>query len=121
MATNTEKLSVAALISVILRRKVNRTIDVKWLVENDAYAQEIIGLCRQQGMPDLAEYADHLEQLIFGKSAVPLSSNFAPTETQRTKAFINEVHKQEFTEEPIEPDPDDEATPDPSKYVGGLR
>lgn len=46
---NSEKLSVAALISVILRRKINRTIDVKWLVTNDAYAQEIIKPCREQG------------------------------------------------------------------------
>lgn len=116
--TTTEKLSVAALISVILRRKVNRTIDVKWLVENDAYAQEIIRLCREQGMPDLAEYADHLEKLMFSK-ITQVTSNFVPTETQRTKAFITETRKQEFAEPPAESDED--IAPDPSKYVGGLR
>ena len=118
MTTTTEKLSVAALISVILRRKINRTIDVKWLVENDAYAQEIIRLCREQGITDLATYADHLEKLTFGKTA-SISTNFAPTETQRTKAFINEAHKQEVAESAAESEAD--VAPDPNKYVGGLR
>ena len=75
---NSEKLSVAALISVILRRKINRTIDVKWLVTNDAYAQEIIKLCREQAQDDLTEYADRLDQLTFGKSSAPAPS-FART------------------------------------------
>ena len=48
--TSSEKVSVVALISIILRRKINRTIDVEWLVKNDAYAQEIIKLCRNGKM-----------------------------------------------------------------------
>ena len=78
--TSSEKVSVAALISVILRRKINRTIDVKCLVTNDAYAQEIIKLCREQGQNDLTEYADRLEQLTFGKSSAAAAS-FAVTES----------------------------------------
>ena len=74
----TEKLSVAALIGVILRRRINRTIDVKWLVENDAYAREIIKISREQKLEDLNEYADHLEQLISGEAKPVAKPVIAP-------------------------------------------
>ena len=86
--TSSDKVSVAALISVILRRKINRTIDVKWLVQNDAYAQEIIKLCREQAQDDLTEYADRLDQLTFGKSSAPAPS-FAVTESLKAKPDNN--------------------------------
>lgn len=70
--------SVAALISVILRRKAARIIDVKWLVKNQEYAHEIIQLSREQGQQDLTEYANHLEQLMFGSSASAESTASAP-------------------------------------------
>ena len=112
--TSSEKVSVAALISVILRRKINRTIDVKWLVTNDAYALEIIKLCREQGQDDLTEYADRLDQLTFGKSSAP-AANFAVTESLKAKPTLLEYDDTE--------DEYDEAEDklDTSKYVGGLR
>ena len=112
--TSSEKVSVAALISVILRRKINRTIDVKWLVTNDAYAQEIIKLCREQGQDDLTEYADRLDQLTFGKSSMP-AAIFAVTESLKAKSALLEYDDTE--------DEFDEAEDklDNGKYVGGLR
>ena len=112
--TSSEKVSVAALISVILRRKINRTIDVKWLVTNDAYAQEIIKLCREQGQDDLTEYADRLDQLTFGKSSAPAAS-FAMTEALKAKPALLEY---DDTEDEFD---ETEDKLDTSKYVGGLR
>ena len=43
-----EKTSVAALISVILRRKLGRVVDVKWLIKNEAYAKEDVLACSLQ-------------------------------------------------------------------------
>jgi len=118
--SSTEKLSVGALIGVILRRKINRTIDVKWLVENETYAREIIGLCREQGQDDLNEYALHLEKLMFGEtSATPF---IAP----KAKVVAEEPVKRDVTDWAHEPDleveeSEDEALIDASKYIGGLR
>lgn len=118
--SNTERMSVAALIGVILRRKINRTIDVKWLIENEAYAQEIIGLCREQGLTDLTEYADHLERLMFPKSASK-PTGFAPTATMTKAATITHpVVMPVAVESSEEAEPEEEII-NPNKYVGGLR
>ena len=112
--TSSEKVSVAALISVILRRKINRTIDVKWLITNDAYAREIIKLCREQSQDDLTEYADRLDQLTFGKSIAP-AERFAVAESLKAMPAFVEYDNTE--------DDYDEAEDklDTSKYVGRLR
>lgn len=117
----TEKLSVAALIGVILRRRINRTIDVKWLVENEAYAHEIIRLSREQKLEDLNEYADHLEKLMFGDTKPAATAAFPPTKsvTETAQADIHGWLKE------AEPEPetveDDEEPVSAGKYIGGLR
>lgn len=109
-----EKTSVAALISVILRRKANRVIDVKWLVKNQDYAREIINLCHEQGQDDLNEYASHLESLMFGAiAAAPVIAKpvvEAPPPEKATPVW----NEEEIAE-------DDGGEIDPSKYVGHLR
>ena len=114
---STEKVSVAALISVILRRKISRTIDIKWLVENEAYAKNIIALSREQGLTDLNEYVDHFEILMFGKvtTTTPVSENFRPTKSE-TPAF-RKTQIPPFEEE----DEETSEVIDPHKYVGGIR
>ena len=109
----TEKISVAALISVILRRKLGRTIDVQWLVKNAAYAREIINLSREQKLDDLTGYANKLEMLIFGTNtaiampaAVEVNRSFVAT-----KVATNEEDEDEIDETKI----------DVSKYIGHLR
>ena len=117
----TEKLSVAALIGVILRRRINRTIDVKWLVENEMYAREIIRLSREQKLEDLNEYADHLEKLMFGDTKPIAAAAFQPTKSvaEIAKADINEWLKEAEPESEMEDE--DDAVLDASKYIGGLR
>ena len=62
-----EKTAIAAHLYITLRRKINRVIDVEWLVRNDDYATEIIALARRPGLEDLASYINRLEELVFGK------------------------------------------------------
>lgn len=114
---STEKVSVAALISVILRRKISRTIDIKWLVENEAYAKSIIALSREQGLTDLNEYADHFEMLMFGKlSTTPLALDNSRATKNETAIFKKTVTSS-FEDEPEDTD----EVIDPHKYVGGIR
>lgn len=114
--SSTEKVSIAALISVILRRKISRTIDIKWLVENEAYAKEIIELCREQGLVNLNEYADHLEKLMFGK--VGITSTVRQKTPHISEPDIKQAHAG-FFEDLASKDDDDMI--DVNKYVGGLR
>ena len=114
---STEKVSVAALISVILRRKISRTIDIKWLVENEAYAKSIIALSREQGLTDLNEYVDHFEILMFGKLSTtqPVLENTSVSKNETT-AF-KKTQTPSFEEEAEE----SSEVIDPHKYVGGIR
>ena len=126
--SETDKTSVAALISVILRRKANRVIDVKWLVKNQEYAREIINICREQGQDDLNEYASHLEKLTFGSSSAPAAP--APVAAPKPKPFADSMDKSSISswgESPLSSssdegdDGDDGGEIDTSKYVGHLR
>jgi hypothetical protein len=62
-----EKTAIAAHLYITLRRKLNRVIDVEWLVKNEDYAREVIGMARQPGLEEAAHYTDRMEELIFGK------------------------------------------------------
>ena len=68
--SESEKTAIAAHLYVTLRRKLNRLIDVEWLLKNEDYAREVIGMSRQQGLEDLAHYADRMEEMIFGRILV---------------------------------------------------
>jgi hypothetical protein len=104
--SDSEKISVAALISVILRRQAGRTIDVQWLVKNKDYAREIINVSREQDLPDLNAYADKLELLTFGRNL----------ETQALAESNIDNSTPMFT-----PGDDQDAKLDVNKYIGHLR
>lgn len=110
-----EKTSVAALISVILRRNLGRTIDVKWLVKNEAYAREIISLSREQGLDDLTSYANNLENLMFGAFKPTISTTTAKPSTE-AKRIPPEPKAVLAIDDDIENN-----SLDVSKYIGHLR
>lgn len=83
--SESEKLSVAGLLYVMLRRKLNRTIDVEWMLHDEGYAKEIMKLARQQGVAELTHYADRLDELMFGR-IVALPS--APVRQEKTEAEV---------------------------------
>jgi UDP-N-acetylenolpyruvoylglucosamine reductase len=115
--TSSDIVSIAALISVKLRRETNRTIDVKWLVTNEVYAKEIIRLCREQSMNELTEYANHLEKLMFGAG-----SNQILSDKPKPTLIEAVTKKDDFNYEDDESEQDElDGKLDPSKYIGGLR
>ncbi len=122
---NSDKVSVAALISVILRRKINRTIDVVWLVTNDVYAREIIQLCHAQGLTELSEYADHLNKLMFGVE-IPATSNLANNIAAQSAKEVAEQpvllrDSDSYFDESEEEIDESISKVASNKYVGGLR
>jgi hypothetical protein len=111
-----EKISVAALISVILRRKVGRTIDVQWLIKDATYAREIINLSRNQGLDDLTSYANKLEALFFDNSAANTVAKPSVAEVNKAivgmKTILEEEPEEEFDETKVDLS---------KKYIGHLR
>jgi hypothetical protein len=111
--SDNEKISVAALISVILRRKIGRTIDVQWLIKDPTYAKEIINLSRNQGLDDLTGYANKLESFFLENKAIKEVAKAPVAETNK----ILPTTKVGFEEE----EEVDETKIDLSKYIGHLR
>lgn len=114
--SESEKTSVAALISVILRRKINRAIDVKWLLKNQEYAREILTVSRELDLPDLNDYANHLERLIFGgNSPQAVSAPKFKASTDDTTPETDDLNPNGSGDE------DSTVGLAPGKYVGKLR
>lgn len=107
--SESEKLSIAAHLYVTLRRKLNRVIDVEWMLHNEAYAREIIRIGRQQGMEELAHYADRMEELIFGKASPP-----------QPMPIVQDIMREPplAMEEALE---EDDSAAVASRYIGTLR
>lgn len=88
------KLAIAGLIGATLRRKLNRVIDVEWLLHNEAYAREVMTIARKQGMAELTQYADRMEELFFGKVFATHAAHVAQEPMKKTfvvKEDENEV------------------------------
>lgn len=111
--SESERFSIAALIGVILRRKLGRTIDVQWLVKDSVYAREIINLCHEQKNDDLTNYANKLEILTFGDN----KANATTTSVELNRGFsATRTTTEEELDEAL-----DETKIDVSKYIGHLR
>lgn len=102
-----DKLSIAALISVSLRRKIGRTIDVHWLVKNDEYAREIIRLSLAQNTDDLTGYAQKLQSLI--------------STTNSSKSDVSTKSRNTSSESSFDSDEVNSKNIDAKKYIGHLR
>lgn len=63
-----EKIAIAAHLHVLLRRKTGRVTDTEWMAGNLEYAAEIARFARgkaaEDGHPDLAVWADRLEEIM---------------------------------------------------------
>lgn len=55
--------SLAGRAHVLLRREINRIIDVEWMCVDPAYAQEVIKLARSTGSDELHKLADRVEEV----------------------------------------------------------
>jgi len=55
--------SLAGRVHVLLRREINRIIDVEWMCADAAYAKEVIMLARTVNSDELQKLADRVEQV----------------------------------------------------------
>jgi hypothetical protein len=103
--TESAKLAVAGLISVALRRKLNRVIDVEWMLHNEEYAREVLRIARKQELAELNQYADRMEELIQGKAVAPQAAPVAQ-EAKKRLSVLSDVEEDANIE---------------SQYIGMLR
>jgi hypothetical protein len=55
--------SLAGRMHVLLRREINRIIDVEWMCADAAYAKEVVKLARSVDSDELHKLADRVEQV----------------------------------------------------------
>jgi hypothetical protein len=55
--------SLAGRMHVLLRREINRIIDVEWMCADAAYAREVIKLAHSVDSDELHKLADRVEQV----------------------------------------------------------
>ena len=55
--------SLAGRIHVLLRREINRIVDVEWVCADAAYAREVIKLARSVDMDELHRLAERVEEV----------------------------------------------------------
>ncbi len=55
--------SLAGRMHVLLRREINRIIDVEWMCADAAYAKEVVKLARTVDSDELHKLADRVEQV----------------------------------------------------------
>ncbi len=55
--------SVAGRMHVLLRREINRIVDVEWMCADAAYAKEVVKLARSVESEELHKLADRVEEV----------------------------------------------------------
>jgi len=119
---DSERLAIAAHVHVLLRRKTGRVTDTEWMATNQDYAAEIARFAREksteEGLAELAEWADKLEHAVSASPAVnrPIAQRALqalrarPTEAAPAASAVTG---------PNEPSPVSDALA--PRYVGGIR
>jgi hypothetical protein len=64
--TEDERMTIASRLYVRLRHSAGRTTDALWMIENTAYAREVLKLARASSDPELRRLADRFEWILFG-------------------------------------------------------
>lgn len=55
--------SLAGRVHVLMRREINRIVDIEWLCADAAYAKEVIKLARTVQSDELHKLADRIEEV----------------------------------------------------------
>ena len=92
---SSEKIAIAAHLHVLLRRKTGRVTDTEWMAGNLEYAAEIARFAREkaveEGHPDLAVWADRLEEIMAvpdPKPRVPLVQMVSEAVKERAAPLV---------------------------------
>lgn len=62
---SSEAIALAAHLHVLLRRKIGRVTDTEWMAQNADYAKEVLRVARAENDPDLNQWADRFEAVMF--------------------------------------------------------
>ena len=81
--------SLAGRMHVLLRREVNRIIDVEWICINAAYAKEMIRLARSVGSDELHKLCDRIEEVhpLLPRPEIPVPPLLAASEPKYLKTL----------------------------------
>ncbi len=74
--------SLAGRIHVLLRREINRIVDVEWFCSNALYAGEVIKLARGAKSEELNKLSDRVEEVHPLLQRVEKKVEAAPMETE---------------------------------------
>jgi hypothetical protein len=75
--------SLAGRMHVLLRREINRIVDVEWMCIDAAYAKEVIKLARTVESDELHKLADRVEEV---HPLLPRIEQLAASTPPRTEA-----------------------------------
>ena len=76
--TENERINIASRLYVRLRHTAGRTTDAVWMIENTAYAREVLRIARASPDPELRRLAERFEWLMFGGRPVEALNGAAP-------------------------------------------
>lgn len=85
--------SLAGRVHVLLRREINRMIDVAWLCCNAEYAREAVRLAREVGSDELHKLAGRIEEVHpllpnASRPKVPMLAAIAPPDDNKYIATL---------------------------------
>jgi hypothetical protein len=90
MHENLEKMfSLAGRMHVVLRREINRIVDVEWLCSDAAYAREVIKLARSAQSDELHKLAERIEEVhpLLRRNELPVAPLPMATEAKYVKTL----------------------------------
>ncbi|MDQ3059049.1 MAG: hypothetical protein M3R45_05930 [Pseudomonadota bacterium] len=119
-----EKISIAAHLHVLLRRKTGRVTDTEWMATNRDYALEMVRFARQKaaedGHADLALWATRLAEAMAIPVVVAASAlRAAPAKAHPESGFGDSLMDKEFGDSVAVQER--RSSRDAPRYVKGLR
>lgn len=117
-----EKISIAAHLHVLLRRKTGRVTDTEWMATNRDYAMEIVRFARQsaldQGDADIATLANRLADIMAISGALQASAAARQGKPGADSGFGQPIAHKDFSDSESARE---RKLRDAPRYVAGLR
>lgn len=119
-----EKISIAAHLHVLLRRKTGRVTDTEWMATNREYALEIIRFARQNalehGHAELGILASRLADALAISATPPVSASASVRQSRSApeSGFGESVSGKDFADSQSA---QERKLRDAPRYVAGLR
>lgn len=86
--TDVDKLAIASRLYVRIRHNQARMIDVVWLIQDEAYAREIMRLARSDSDPELHKLAARFEAVMNGAPETPVEKAADSSPVEKTEVEV---------------------------------